>query len=81
LTIVGPGSAIVINRTAETGSTRCGGAGAELAVLEAWDQWSGENGGEEGGQPKDESMSRDHDGDDDWCMSEEPGFLLSCSAR
>jgi hypothetical protein len=50
-------------------------------VLEAWDQWSGEDGGEEGGQPKEENTSRDHDDDDDWCMSEEPGFLLSCSAR
>ena len=49
------GAAIVVDGAAETGSTGCCGARAELAMLEAGHERVREDGSEEGGQPEKES--------------------------
>jgi hypothetical protein len=69
LTVIGPGTAVVVDRAAETGSTRNGGAGTELAVLETGDEGVGEDGSEEGCKPKVEEFICKH-GDDDCLVSE-----------
>jgi hypothetical protein len=69
LTVIGPGTAVVVDRAAETGGTRSGGAGAELAVLETGDEGVREDGCEEGCKPEDEEFSCEH-GDDDCWVSE-----------